>query len=43
MLLIGVYMGRPKIIYRWLKRLYIVGGKIFYGGEKLFYSLARLF
>jgi hypothetical protein len=33
-----VYMGRPKIIYRW-QRLYIVGGKILYGGERFYYSL----
>ena len=35
----GVYMGRPKIAYRWLKnRLYAVGGKILYGGERFYCS-----
>jgi hypothetical protein len=37
-----VYMGRPKIICRW-QRLYIVGGKIFYGGERLYCSLSDCF
>ena len=34
-----VCMGRPKSICQVVKRLYIVGGKIFYGGEKLYCSL----
>jgi len=38
-----VYMGRPKSICQVVKRLYIVGGKIFCGGERLYCSLTDCF